>query len=117
MLLNKIRLYHTGFFSLSKSNNKWTSKGDNCGSYNIVSQAALSSEEEIDFYGLLIADVVLLPFQGSRHTCINIWCPYCHEQLLHTVRRHAVQVRQMQLEVHLIAEDVLAEGTADDRLH
>lgn len=91
--------------------------GDDCGFYNIVSQTAFSREGEINFYGLIIADFVLRPFQGSRHACINIWCPYCHEQLLHTVRRHAVQVRQMQLEVHLIAEDVLAEGTADDGLH
>lgn len=55
--------------------------------------------------------------QRACHTCINIRCPYCHEQLLHTVRRHTVQMRQMQLEVHFVAEDVLAEGTADDRLH
>lgn len=28
-----------------------------------------------------------------------------------------MQVRQVQLQVHLVAEDVLAEGTADHRLH
>lgn len=28
-----------------------------------------------------------------------------------------MQVRQVQLQVHLVAEDVLAEWTADDRLH
>ena len=28
-----------------------------------------------------------------------------------------MQMGQMQLEVHFVAEDILAEGTADDRLY
>lgn len=49
--------------------------------------------------------------------CINVWNTYCHEQFLHTVRRHTVQMGQMKLEMHFVAEDILAEGAADDRLH
>lgn len=60
---------------------------------------------------------MLIPSQRLWHTCITTWYPYCHKQLLHAIRRHTVQMRQMKLEVHLVAKDVLAEGTADDRLH
>lgn len=80
-------------------------------------RAWCSYTEEINFYQTIITDFVLIPLQRLCHICINIWYPYCHKQLLHTIRRHTVQMRQMQLEVHFVAEDVLAEGTADDRLH
>lgn len=49
--------------------------------------------------------------------CISIWSTYCHEQFLHTVRGHTVQMGQMKLEMHFVAEDILAEGAADNRLH
>lgn len=49
--------------------------------------------------------------------CISIWNTYCHEQFLHTVRGHTVQMGQMKLEMHFVAEDILAEGAADNRLH
>lgn len=53
----------------------------------------------------------------STCSCISIWSTYCHEQLLHTVRGHTVQMGQMKLEMHFVAEDILAEGAADNRLH
>lgn len=46
-----------------------------------------------------------------------IWHTYCHQQFLHTVRGHTVQMGQMKLEMHFVAEDILAEGAADNRLH
>lgn len=49
--------------------------------------------------------------------CISTWNTYCHEQFLHTVRGHTVQMGQMKLEMHFVAEDILAEGAADNRLH
>lgn len=49
--------------------------------------------------------------------CVSIWNTYCHEQFLHTVRGHTVQMGQMKLEMHFVAEDILAEGAADNRLH
>lgn len=54
------------------------------------------------------------------HFCsmyISIWNTYCHKQLFHTVRGHTVQMGQMKLEMHFVAEDILAEGAADNRLH
>ena len=43
--------------------------------------------------------------------------PYRHDELLHTVGRHAVQVGEVQLEVDLVVEHVLAEGAAEHGLH
>lgn len=101
------------FFPLStKDNNK---RDCGCDFYNKV--RAWRKAEEINFYQSIITDFVLLLLQGLCHICINIQCPYCHKQLLHTIRRHTVQMCQMQLEVHFVAEDVLAKGTADDRLY
>lgn len=42
---------------------------------------------------------------------------YCENQLLHTVGGHAVEVGEMQLQVNLVAQDVLAQWAADHRLH
>lgn len=42
---------------------------------------------------------------------------YCENQLLHAVGGHAVEVGEMQLQVDLVAQDVLAQWAADHRLH
>lgn len=42
---------------------------------------------------------------------------YCENELLHTVGGHAVEVGEMQLQVNLVAQDVLAQWAADHRLH
>lgn len=106
-------LYHTWDLFPSHRRNKWAFTLD---FYNTVSKS-LSPPEEIRFCHTIMTDFTLIPSQRLWHACINIWYPYCHKQLLHAIRRHAVQMRQMKLEVHLVAKDVLAEGTADDRLH
>lgn len=45
------------------------------------------------------------------------WLPYRHNELLHAVRRHTVEVGEVQLQVDLVVEHVLAQGTAEHRLH
>lgn len=42
---------------------------------------------------------------------------YCENQLLHTVGGHTVEVCEMQLQMNLVAQDVLAQRAADHRLH
>ena len=43
--------------------------------------------------------------------------PYRHDELLHAVGRHAVEVGEVQLEVDLVVEHVLAQGAAEHGLH
>lgn len=42
---------------------------------------------------------------------------YCENQLLHTVGGHTVEVGEMQLQMNLVAQDVLAQWAADHWLH
>lgn len=44
-------------------------------------------------------------------------CPYRHNEFLHAVRRHTVEVGEVQLEVDLVVEHVLAQGAAQHGLH
>lgn len=43
--------------------------------------------------------------------------PYRHDELLHAVGRHTVEVGEVQLEVYLVVEHVLAQGAAEHGLH
>lgn len=43
--------------------------------------------------------------------------PYRHNQLLHTIRSHAMKMRKMQLQVNFVAQDILAQWTANHWLH
>lgn len=45
------------------------------------------------------------------------WLPYRHNELLHAVGCHAVEVGEVQLEVDLVVEHVLAQGAAEHGLH
>lgn len=42
---------------------------------------------------------------------------YSHNQLFHAVRSHTVKVGEMQLQVNLVAQDVLAQWAANHWLH
>lgn len=42
---------------------------------------------------------------------------YSHNQLFHAVRSHTVKVGEMQLQVNLVAQDILAQWAADNWLH
>lgn len=42
---------------------------------------------------------------------------YSQNQFFHAVRSHTVKVSKMQLQVDLVAEDILAQWTADHWLH
>lgn len=57
----------------------------------------------------------LWPWRKTIGCCF--WLPYRHNELLHTVRCHAVEVGEVQLEVDLVVEHVLAQGAAKHGLH
>lgn len=42
---------------------------------------------------------------------------YSQNQLFHAVRSHTVKVCEMQLQVNLVAQDILAQRAANHRLH
>lgn len=44
-------------------------------------------------------------------------CTYCENELLHAVRGHTVEVGEVQLQMNLVAQHVLAQRAADHRLH
>lgn len=48
---------------------------------------------------------------------IIITSTYIHNQLFHAVRGHTVEVGEMQLQVNLVAQDILAQWAANHWLH
>lgn len=54
---------------------------------------------------------------GWQQPCLPYTATYRHDELLHTVRGHAVQVGEVQLQVDLVVEHVLAERAAEHGLH
>lgn len=67
--------------------------------------------------GLACVTVWLLTSEGSQVARSWPWLPYRHDELLHAVRCHAVEVGEVQLEVDLVVEHVLAQGAAEHGLH
>lgn len=51
----------------------------------------------------------------SHRSCCRL--PYRHNEFLHAVRCHAVEVGEVQLEVDLVVEHVLAQGATQHGLH
>lgn len=45
------------------------------------------------------------------------WLPYRHNELLHAVGGHTVEVGEVQLEMDLVVEHVLAQGATEGGLH
>lgn len=48
---------------------------------------------------------------------IIVTSTYRQNKLFHTVRSHTVKVCEMQLQVYLVAQDILAQWAADNWLH